>query len=553
MNASRVMRVLLLLLAALGAVAGCNTGVAEKEAERRIRERLPEIVGPANQYKVNVRASSDLSVARGSLREIIIEGREVQIGGLWPVDDLYVALDRVRVDLERQTLEEVGAARFQASIRPRTLARYLSDDQENLRDVRVQLQHGVITVSGRYLLVRLWTPLYHLRHPGTGGETPHRLPYQPRRRRGHSRARPRGPLPGETPQPGARCLGRALAHRTDGRVGAPRWRGGERHPAPGRSLTAQQPLSPHVPPPLMSPDPPNPPKAEQFFAPLRRATFWASACGESMKRRTPTMRRTQLSTGRLQQWTKLALVLLLGALPVAARGAVTPAEELEVGRQVAASLEARHGRLNDARRLQRVTQVGRRLEAAAGRKQGSISFRLLDADDFNALALPGGFVYVTRGLVDRVRNEDELAAALAHELAHIVLGHTRQLLEEEPEQRRVIVIVENPAPDGATTERRVTISEGSPATPGVRAKELDADREAVTILRQAGYRAEMMIPMLGHLRRSAAADARIPINPEAHDFLSTHPAPADRIRRLMGHLNAAERKRLGAAPAATRP
>ncbi|MBI3948575.1 MAG: DUF2993 domain-containing protein [Armatimonadetes bacterium] len=151
---------LLLSLAALAGLlpAGCNTGIAEKDAERRIRERLPEIIGPARSYRVNIRASSDLSVIGGRLREVHIEGRRVRIGGQWPVDYLRVTLERVRVDVSREVLEEVGAARFQAGIAPPTLVQYVESGQENLRDVRVLLRSGRLVITGRYLLVRVWTP-----------------------------------------------------------------------------------------------------------------------------------------------------------------------------------------------------------------------------------------------------------------------------------------------------------------------------------------------------------------------------------------------------------
>lgn len=153
---SRAAWLIALLLVAFA--GGCNTGVAERNAEKRVRERLPQIIGPAESYEVQIRAGSDLSVVRGRLREVRIEGRRVRVGGQWPVDELLVVLERVRVNLEREALDEVGAARFQATIRPATLASYLEQDQENLRDVQVRLGHGRVTVTGRYLLLRVWTP-----------------------------------------------------------------------------------------------------------------------------------------------------------------------------------------------------------------------------------------------------------------------------------------------------------------------------------------------------------------------------------------------------------
>lgn len=147
-----------LLLALLAAgLAGCNTGIAEGEAEHRIRQRLPQIIGPAESYTVRVRAGSDLSAIQGNLREVTIEGKRVRIGNQWPVDELSVVLQKVRFDVHHEVLKEVGAARFQVAIRPATVVRYL-DDPKNLRNVNVQLDENKITLLGDYKVLRLWAP-----------------------------------------------------------------------------------------------------------------------------------------------------------------------------------------------------------------------------------------------------------------------------------------------------------------------------------------------------------------------------------------------------------
>ncbi|MBI3948574.1 MAG: M48 family metalloprotease [Armatimonadetes bacterium] len=255
------------------------------------------------------------------------------------------------------------------------------------------------------------------------------------------------------------------------------------------------------------------------------------------------MTRTRQTVPRRLRWMVLGALLLLGgaagSLP-GAQAAVTPEEELRVGQEAAAALESRFGRLVDPGRLRRVLSVGRRLETAAGRRPGGILFRILDSPEFNALALPGGLIYVTRGLVDTVGSDDELAAALAHEMAHVLLGHTRQLLEEAPEERSIVLEVENPGPNGSVS-RRVVRSEASTTVRDARRKELDADREALPLLKKAGFRPEAAVMMLQRLKRP---DERQPtpgserLNPETRDFLSTHPTPDERIRNVQTALRA---------------
>lgn len=234
------------------------------------------------------------------------------------------------------------------------------------------------------------------------------------------------------------------------------------------------------------------------------------------------------------------------ALAIAGAALVSPhtasaaaRDEALAGRQVAARVEAYFGLLEDPQRLSRVTAVGRRLEKAAGIKSGTITWRILDTPQFNALAIPGDRIYVARGLVDGARSEPELAAALAHEMAHITLGHTRQVLEEPAAHRRVTLVLENPRPDG-TVSRRVVVAEGPKAAPGARRKELDADREAIRILKHAGYPPEAVLSMLSRLggpvtRPSAAGTA---MQDQMRGVLSSHPSPDERVRHARDHLRA---------------
>ncbi|MDH7570572.1 MAG: DUF2993 domain-containing protein [Armatimonadota bacterium] len=140
------------------ALAGCNSGIAEREAERRLRQRLPEIIGPAEEYRVSIHSGSDSSVIRGRLGQVTIEGRQVRVGNAWPVDQLTVHLERVRVDTRKKVLREVGSARFEARVGEQTLTRYLEEDAENLRSVAVSLDEGSVRVAGRFRVLRVWAP-----------------------------------------------------------------------------------------------------------------------------------------------------------------------------------------------------------------------------------------------------------------------------------------------------------------------------------------------------------------------------------------------------------
>ena len=101
----------------------------------------------------------------------------------------------------------------------------------------------------------------------------------------------------------------------------------------------------------------------------------------------------------------------------------SPEQDIEVGRQSAVEAERTLPLLRDPAVTGYVDRVGRRLAANAPGPKFPYTFKVVNASDINAFALPGGPVYVTRGIVDSVRNEGELAGVMAHEISHVALRH----------------------------------------------------------------------------------------------------------------------------------
>ena len=244
---------------------------------------------------------------------------------------------------------------------------------------------------------------------------------------------------------------------------------------------------------------------------------------------------------------KAASALVLPLLAAAA----TPDED-RWARQVATRVEAHFGLLHDPERLARVITIGQRLEEAAGLPRGHLTWRLLDTPQFNALSIPGDRIYVTRGLLDSARSEEVVAAALAHEIAHITLGHTRQVMEERAAHRRLTLVIENPLPDGKTSQR-IVVAEGPKAAPGARRKELEADREAIRILKRAGYPPQAMLSMLSRLGGPAREpSAGTQVHDETRALLSSHPSPDDRMKHARRTLQAISRETEITAETSTR-
>lgn len=120
-----------------------------------------------------------------------------------------------------------------------------------------------------------------------------------------------------------------------------------------------------------------------------------------------------------------AAALLLATLaPAAARGQKIGNADL-FGKSLAAAQEAmdEYGAWDDAAARRRVADIGYRVAAASGYKDFPLSFFLVDMREPNAFALPGGQVFVTRGMIELGLDDDQLAALLGHEIAHVTLGH----------------------------------------------------------------------------------------------------------------------------------
>ncbi len=105
-------------------------------------------------------------------------------------------------------------------------------------------------------------------------------------------------------------------------------------------------------------------------------------------------------------------------------GMISKEQEIDMGKSTGAQLEAQYGLSQDYLLQEKVTRVGQRLAAVCGRKDIEYTFKVLNSNEINALACPGGFIYVFKGLLDYMPSDAELAGVLSHEITHVVDKHT---------------------------------------------------------------------------------------------------------------------------------
>lgn len=253
----------------------------------------------------------------------------------------------------------------------------------------------------------------------------------------------------------------------------------------------------------------------------------------------------------------VAAVLLVSAASVSAHTEVNPgfnlfstSQDVEVGRQSAAAVDRQLPMLSSSSApatTRLIERLGQRLAANAPGANYPYRFRLVNLADVNAFALPGGFIYVHRGLVERVRNEGELAAVMAHEIAHVALRHpTHQASKAYVAQTGLGLL--NGILGGSSRSRTngVMAAVGGLGLNALflrfsRSAEEEADAVGAEIMARSGYDPMAMADFFGTLRHDAGRDPG-----RFETFLSSHPAAASREAHIRAEARAMSRARSSA-------
>lgn len=205
---------------------------------------------------------------------------------------------------------------------------------------------------------------------------------------------------------------------------------------------------------------------------------------------------------------------------------VNEAEEIRVGRQVAANLLAAAPPVKDDGLQRYINQVGRWVALQGERPGLPWRFAVVESPDVNAFAAPGGYVFVTRGLYARLRDESELAGVLAHEVAHVLRRHHLDLM------RKTALIARGSAALQKKLEGDQLVNKLVGNGAEIFARRLDqdaeyeADRMGVVLAARAGYEPYGLPSVLQTL------DAINPASSSVALLFKTHPRPADRLNAL---------------------
>jgi len=241
--------------------------------------------------------------------------------------------------------------------------------------------------------------------------------------------------------------------------------------------------------------------------------------------------------GLMRAWWLVAVSLLLVAAPVALAqnqpapdGGKPSAAEAEMGKQAAEQIEKELKVADDPAAQERINGIIARVEPYTQRPAIEYQAKVLAGGEINAFSLPGGYIYITKPLLSAVESDDELAAVIAHEMAHVSLSHGMELARREAKiNNKAALAILAAVLAGKNVDPGDAVLLAGLVRNGLlsgysQEAELEADANAVTYLQKAGYHPVAMLTVVQGLARMEME------RPHEVVMFRTHPYPEARAR-----------------------
>ncbi len=220
-------------------------------------------------------------------------------------------------------------------------------------------------------------------------------------------------------------------------------------------------------------------------------------------------------------------------------GNVSLEEEVRIGQQIAGNLLGAAPLVRDDGLQRYVNRVGRWVSLQTERPDLAWHFGVIESDDLNAFAAPGGYIFLTKGLYRKLNNEAELAGVLGHEIGHVLRKHHLKLLQKSQgiaalggilgrKLKNENEVLQNLIGNGAEVVARGLDKDA----------EYEADRIGVVLSARAGYDAYALPAVLAEIGHVAKTDKSVSL------LFKTHPHPEERL----GQLSEAVGEKLDALP-----
>ncbi len=216
---------------------------------------------------------------------------------------------------------------------------------------------------------------------------------------------------------------------------------------------------------------------------------------------------------------------------------VSESDEIEQGRRFHEVVLARYGVYEDPELQQYVNRIGQELARKSHRSHLDYSFTVLDTPEINAFALPGGYIYITRGIMAYLDSEAELAGVLGHEIGHVTARHS--VRQQSGQMASGLLSILLTAVTGQSAIGDISQQIGTGLVRGYgREHELEADRLGAEYLHKCGYNPETMLEVIGVLKDQEVYETALAKKEGRepniyHGVFSTHPRNDDRLKTVV--------------------
>ncbi len=208
-------------------------------------------------------------------------------------------------------------------------------------------------------------------------------------------------------------------------------------------------------------------------------------------------------------------------------GKTSKTEEIQIGREIAGNLLGAAPLVKDAELQKYVNRVGRWVASQSERPDLPWHFGVIESNDLNAFAAPGGYVMITRGLYNTLKNEAELAGILAHEIGHVVQKHHLKVLQKQQLLDLSASVLGDQAGKNNDAVKKLIGSGAEICARSLdKSAEFEADRMGVILAARAGYDPYGLPEVLQEIGHASKDDGRVAL------LFKTHPHPDDRLAKL---------------------
>jgi predicted Zn-dependent protease len=230
----------------------------------------------------------------------------------------------------------------------------------------------------------------------------------------------------------------------------------------------------------------------------------------------------------------VALMIFATCSSAAALALISVSDEIALGKQAQQQVRSEVPILGDPEVAGYVRSIGRVLAARAGGPKYPYTFSIANFREINAFALPGGPVWIHRGAIAAAANEAQLAAVLAHEIAHVAERHAADQITQRLVANGLLgllgAVLGNTA-SARTAQMGAQVLAGGYLLKFSRDDEREADTVGARIMQRGGWDPRQMIAFMDRLGRDQGRDPG-----SVAVFLSSHPGPAERAQRLRTEL-----------------